>query len=170
MCSRPELRDPRRLGKVLPLSVAPFKRHMPLLMHGKRITFGETVSQQNEHKTPAVFYPNVIHAFVYSRLLNMSILIKMSTTALREIEYSAGGLDEYLLTVSDAKLGDDWIARMYRDKVREAWKEKYATGADDGISESRVLAKGTGDRILPISKKAYEEFQILSHYGEEYMR
>ncbi|KAJ3205321.1 hypothetical protein HK099_000864, partial [Clydaea vesicula] len=82
------LRDPKRIGRPLAESLRQYKRHMPLLMHGKEVRFGETVSEKNEIKAPAVFFPNVINTFFYSRLLNMNVLCKVSTQALRQIESS----------------------------------------------------------------------------------
>ncbi|KAJ3092300.1 Eukaryotic translation initiation factor eIF-1 [Quaeritorhiza haematococci] len=156
LAARPELRDPRRLGRPLALEHQHAKNAIPTLMHGKRVVFGEKITEVNEHRIPKAFYPNVVNHFLYSRALDMNILCRLSTYALREID-ARGGLDEYMLTISD-KYVEDPVAQMYRRKIKEAYEKKKQEIRD----EQKTLLGRYGEDYLSLA--AYDPF---ADTGEE---
>jgi ribosomal protein L28 len=115
-----ELANPKRWGKI-PHELIPFRKIMPVLLNGKKITFG-TVQRKYSHSKRA-FIPNILYRPLYSRALDMQIWCCVSASALREID-AFGGFDEYLLNVSEKKLGDDEIALMYKRKIQEKGPSK----------------------------------------------
>ncbi|KAI8813822.1 hypothetical protein BJ742DRAFT_380664 [Cladochytrium replicatum] len=96
---------------------------IPTFLHGKGITFADRVSKDYGNRTKRAFFPNVLYHHLYSRVLDISVCCRVSAAMLREVD-QRGGIDEYLLTVSDEKIGDDEIAVMLREKVRKAYHER----------------------------------------------
>ncbi|KAI9105934.1 hypothetical protein DFS34DRAFT_601483 [Phlyctochytrium arcticum] len=137
------LADPRRLGAI-PFHIRNHRKIIPTLMHGKRITFGDNISEKGGNRTRRSFIPNVVYRSLHSRSLNMNIWLRLSTTALREID-AHGGLDEYMMVVGDAKIECE-VAKMYRKKIAEA------------------LSKQKGQVIA-----GELEQSLSSKYGAEYM-
>ena len=123
--------NPRSWGKC-PHELLDMRRNMPVLMHGKRITFG-TLQHKHTHVRKA-FFPNVVYRPLYSRSLEMLIWTCLSTTALREID-AWGGFDEYITGISDNKLGNDSVTLMYKRKIIEA--QNSAKVEMDKILENR---------------------------------
>ena len=144
------LANPRRLGPDLPPHLLQYKKVMPILFHGRKITFGDQVSEKGKNRTRRVWYPNVVHCSLYSRALDMRILTLASTFALRQMDYQ-GGLDEYLLKTSDELLPCS-IAQMYRRKIKEAYQ---------GLGKN-------GQRLGAVSQDLYQT--LKQKYGLEYVR
>jgi large subunit ribosomal protein L28 len=111
--------DLKRWG-ILPHELRHSKAIMPTLLHGKKITFGDSVSEKGKNHTRRAFIPNILYKPLYSRSLEMLVWSCLSATALREIDAS-GGFDEYITKVSLTKLPDS-IALMYRERIQEAMK------------------------------------------------
>lgn len=88
------------------------------------------------------FYPNVVFRPLYSRALDMQIWTCVSTTALREID-AWGGFDEYITGISDAKLGNDSVTLMYKQKITQALESGKAKQEMD-----RILAQKYGQEYL----------------------
>jgi large subunit ribosomal protein L28 len=63
---------------------------------------GNNVSHAN-NKTRRCFLPNLQEITVLSDALNQSLQLRISTSGLRTIEHN-GGIDAYLLSMSDSKL------------------------------------------------------------------
>jgi ribosomal protein L28 len=129
VAKKEELANPRRWGKI-PFEIKHLKSIMPLLMHGKHITFG-TVQRKYSHSRRA-FIPNMLYRPLYSKALDMQVWCCVSATALREID-AWGGFDEYIVGVSEKKLGDDEITLMYKRKILEARETKKGTQTDSKI-------------------------------------
>jgi ribosomal protein L28 len=95
---------------ILPHELRHKKAIMPVLMHGKKITFGDNVSELGNNHTRRAFIPNVLFKPLYSRgvlsiisALDMFVWTCVSASALREID-SFGGFDEYITRVSANKV------------------------------------------------------------------
>lgn len=116
------LANPRRLGPDFSPNLIQYKKIMPILFHGRKITFGDKVSEKGKNRTRRAWYPNVVHCSLYSRALDMRILTLATAFALRQIDY-CGGLDEYLMKTSDALIPCD-IAQMYKRRIMEAHSGK----------------------------------------------
>lgn len=97
-----------------------------------------------EHKSCRANFPNIVSSFFYSRLLEHSVLCKVSTYAMREIE-AAGGWDEYML-ISPAHQIPDGIAAMWRRKVQQAW-----------IAKGQAMKKDEKDGLVGMYGEAYGE-------------
>ena len=69
---------------------------------GKRPMSGNTVSHSN-NKTKRKFYPNLKKVSLRSELLNKNISFKISTRALKAVDFR-GGIDEFLIRAKNAKL------------------------------------------------------------------
>ena len=69
---------------------------------GKRPMSGITVSHSN-NKTKRKFYPNLKKVSLRSELLNKNISFKISTRALKAVDFR-GGIDEFLIRAKNAKL------------------------------------------------------------------
>jgi ribosomal protein L28 len=116
------LADPRRWGG-LPFELQKYRRIMPVLMHGKHITFANMQTKHSHSRRP--FIPNIIYRPLFSHSLNMQIWTCLSARALREID-ARGGLDEYMMSVGEEKFGNDSVALMYRKKIAEASQKQQA--------------------------------------------
>ncbi|KAJ3327973.1 hypothetical protein HDU76_010813 [Blyttiomyces sp. JEL0837] len=115
------LASPSRLGH-LPHEMKPFRGIIPTFMHGRKITFTDMISEKGDNRTRKPVFPNVIYRYCYSRLLDMNIYARITTTTLREIE-QRGGFDEYILTIGEKKCDND-AARMYKRLIDEAYAKK----------------------------------------------
>ena len=69
---------------------------------GKGRQVGHNVSHAN-NKTKRVFLPNLQNVTLMSETLEKSVKLRVSTHGLRSVEH-VGGLDNWLLKTSDAKL------------------------------------------------------------------
>lgn len=139
--------DPSNLGGRLPPHLLSYKWVMPTLAHGKAITFGENISEKGKNRTRRAFIPNMGLSTLYSRALDLNILTRASTAALREINYR-GGLDEYLLSVPSALVEACPIAAMYKRRIAEAYKGSGSNGSRL-TKDSNGLFKTLEDRYGP---------------------
>ena len=83
---------------------------------GKGRQVGHNVSHAN-NKTKRVFLPNLQNVTLMSETLDRSFKFRVSTQGLRSVEH-VGGLDNWLLKTSDAKLSDNAL------KVKRELKKK----------------------------------------------
>ena len=93
---------------------------------GKGVMSGNNVSHAN-NKTRRRFLPNIQQTAMFSDALGRMVRLKLSTRAIRTIEHN-GGLDAFLLSTPDRKLGveDVRLKRTIR-KAAEAAKEAAAS-------------------------------------------
>ncbi len=89
---------------------------------GKGVLTGNNVSHAN-NKSRRRFLPNLQETSVLSDALGQMVRIKVSTRGLKTIEHN-GGLDAYLLSVTDRKLTDD--ARRIKRRVQKALVSRAA--------------------------------------------
>ncbi|KAI8912941.1 hypothetical protein DFJ77DRAFT_466065 [Powellomyces hirtus] len=158
------LADPRRLG-LIPHDLKPHRRIIPTFLHGKRITFGDNISDKGSNRTRRAYLPNVIYHSLYSRALDMNIWCRLSAHALREID-AAGGFDEYVLRVDTKYLNDCRVAQMYKRRIadvmdrgkRDALRgdmeklvaEKYGPEYLDQLKQSHALFDKAVDKRRPV--------------------
>ncbi len=83
---------------------------------GKGVQTGNNVSHAH-NKTRRRFLPNMQRTSLYSDRLGESVRVRVSTRALRTIEHN-GGLDAYLLSTPDTKLGPQ--ARKLKRRIVKA--------------------------------------------------
>ncbi|KAF1962852.1 hypothetical protein CC80DRAFT_99020 [Byssothecium circinans] len=106
------------LGKHLPKYVIPQDADMPEypygmnrlfkqadkgLYGGQMIQFGNNVSKKTETKTRCYWKPNVLYKSLYSVALKKRIHLRITAKVLKTID-NEGGLDEYLLKPSEARI------------------------------------------------------------------
>lgn len=93
---------------------------------GKGVMSGNNVSHAN-NKTRRRFLPNIQQTAMFSDALGRMVRLKLSTRAIRTIEHN-GGLDAFLLSTPDRKLGVEAV-RLKRNirKATEAAKEAAAS-------------------------------------------
>lgn len=77
------------------------------MLTGKGVQSGNNVSHAN-NKTRRRFLPNLQKVSLLSNVLNRSIQLRLSTNALRTVEFH-GGLDAYLTQVSSVKLAPELL-------------------------------------------------------------
>jgi large subunit ribosomal protein L28 len=70
---------------------------------GKGVQAGNNVSHAN-NKSRRRFLPNLQAAALYSEALAKPVRVRLSARAIRSIEHN-GGIDAYLLSTPNAKLG-----------------------------------------------------------------
>ncbi len=92
---------------------------------GKGVLTGNNVSHAN-NKSRRRFLPNLQETSVLSDALGQMVRIKVSTRGLKTIEHN-GGLDAYLLSVTDCKLTDE--ARRIKRRVQKALVSRQAAAA-----------------------------------------
>ena len=143
VCKGGPLADPIRLGS-LPYSLSKYKRVIPNIFHGKKITFGNSVSAQGKNATRRAFYPNIVISSVYSRALDMRITSRMSALALRNVSNS-GGFDEYILSTKDDLLPCP-ISQMIKKKISDAY---------NGIGPKSLGLKESSNNLKEILEKRY---------------
>ena len=91
-------------------------------MTGKGVQTGNNVSHAN-NKSRRRFLPNLQETRLLSDALGVMVRLRLSTQALRTIEHN-GGLDAYLLGMSDTKLPDE--ARRLKRRIRKAAEARAA--------------------------------------------
>ncbi len=92
---------------------------------GKGVLTGNNVSHAN-NKTRRRFLPNLQETSVLSDALGQMVRLKVSTQGLKTIEHN-GGLDAYLLSVTDTKLTDE--ARRIKRRIKKAIESRQAASA-----------------------------------------
>jgi len=92
---------------------------------GKGVMTGNNVSHAN-NRTRRRFLPNLQDASMLSDALGHSVRLRICTNALKTVEHN-GGIDAYLLSVSDAKLPVE--ARRLKKRIQRALATKQAVAA-----------------------------------------
>ena len=83
---------------------------------GIKVSRGNNVSHAH-NKTKRNFMPNLQRKNIYSDILNQMVRLKISTKAMKSIEF-AGGLDKYIVSISNNKLSGKAL------KLKKAIKQK----------------------------------------------
>jgi large subunit ribosomal protein L28 len=86
---------------------------------GKGVQVGNNVSHAN-NKTKRRFLPNLQETSLISDTLGQSIKLRLTVNAIRTVEHN-GGIDAYLLGVSDSKLTEEAL-KLKRRIVKAAAK------------------------------------------------
>jgi ribosomal protein L28 len=82
------------------------------LYHGKDVQFGKSIAPHSKTKTLKKWLPNVINKRVWSETLDDWVRFKMTTTALKKIDY-IGGIDNYLLSLDNKSVAlSNYITKM----------------------------------------------------------
>jgi large subunit ribosomal protein L28 len=92
---------------------------------GKGVLVGNNVSHAN-NKTKRRFLPNLQVTSMLSDALGQAVRLRLSANAIRTIEIN-GGLDAYLLSVSDGRLPTE--ARQLKRRIVKAQARKTAATA-----------------------------------------
>jgi large subunit ribosomal protein L28 len=92
---------------------------------GKGVQTGNNVSHAN-NRTRRRWLPNLQETAVLSDALNQMVRLRVCTRGLKTIEHN-GGLDAYLLSVSDIRLPDE--ARRIKRRIQKALASKAAAVA-----------------------------------------
>ncbi|KAH9815490.1 ribosomal L28 family-domain-containing protein [Melampsora americana] len=106
------------------------------LYDGLKVKAGDNIPK-SKHRTKRVWNPNVQKSSLWSEVLNQSLQLKVTTAALKMID-KVGGLDRYVLQMSDKRLGGTGI--RIRELVIAAMKEKLklSKGFTRPIPESEL--------------------------------
>ena len=91
---------------------------------GKTVMTGNNVSHAN-NKTRRRFLPNLQDTKLYSDALGAMVRLRVTTRAIRTIEHN-GGLDAFLLSTPNRKLGPDALAVKRRIEKAVAKAEAAA--------------------------------------------
>lgn len=144
VCKKDASADPNRWGS-LPFALREHRKIMPTLMHGKKITFGDKVSEKGKNHTRRAFIPNILFVPLYSRALKMKVWSCVTAATLREVD-SSGGFDEYISRISLEKVGACRIALMYRERVIDAMKSDSYLSQKQGVLD--LLAETYGHEYI----------------------
>eukprot|EP00884_Botryococcus_braunii_P009833 jgi/Botrbrau1/18851/Bobra.177_2s0013.1 len=102
------------------------KRANRALWAGKRIMFGNKISEDGGNKSRRKWLPNVQNKRLYSEVLDDLLQLRVTTTALRCID-KAGGLDEYLLNTPDHKLASELGVKL-KARIKEVLERRRDNG------------------------------------------
>jgi len=86
------------------------------LYAGRRVLFGNRVSEDGGNRTRRKWLPNVHGKRILSNILDEMIPIRLTTGAMRNID-KAGGLDSYLKRIEGGK-EDSPMAEALRQRIR----------------------------------------------------
>ena len=92
------------------------------VLTGKAVMTGNNVSHAN-NKTRRRFLPNLQKSSLLSDALGHSVHLRVTTRALKRIEIN-GGIDAYLISVSNLKLGEE--ALKLKKRIERALAKKAA--------------------------------------------
>ena len=92
---------------------------------GKGVLVGNNVSHAN-NKTKRRYLPNLQTTSVLSDALGHSVRLRLSTNGIRTIEHN-GGLDAFLMSTADAKLGAE--ARRLKRRILQAKAKREEASA-----------------------------------------
>eukprot|EP00455_Lapot_gusevi_P046611 TRINITY_DN615_c0_g1_i1.p1 TRINITY_DN615_c0_g1~~TRINITY_DN615_c0_g1_i1.p1 ORF type:complete len:137 (-),score=15.89 TRINITY_DN615_c0_g1_i1:245-655(-) len=101
---------------------ATMKRAQRGLFHGVQLGSGNYICFSNK-KWNRWFKPNVVKKHLHSEMLNKTYKMNITTRALRTIE-KEGGLDQYLLNFSDAKI-DSRVGSAIKSHLEYILKKKH---------------------------------------------
>ncbi|TPX32711.1 hypothetical protein SmJEL517_g04246 [Synchytrium microbalum] len=104
----------------LPLPIRPYAKAIPLFAHGKKVTFGDLITEKG-NITKTIKFPNIATRYLYSRVLDLNIFMRISTEALRMVD-KRGGFDEYVISTKDELIGDE-VGLMYKRLITKHYKE-----------------------------------------------
>mgnify|MGYP000935082237 FL=1 len=92
------------------------------LVSGKGPQSGNNVSH-SKRRTRRRFLPNLQPITLLSDALNLPVRLRLTTRGIKTIEIN-GGIDAWLLSVSDAKLSDE--ARQLKRRIEKATERRAA--------------------------------------------
>lgn len=92
------------------------------LVSGKGPMSGNNVSH-SKRRTRRRFLPNLQPITLLSDALNLPVRLRLTTRGIKTIEIN-GGIDAWLLSVSDAKLSDE--ARQLKRRIEKAAERRAA--------------------------------------------
>ena len=95
------------------------------LVSGKGPQSGNNVSH-SKRRTRRRFLPNLQPITLLSDALNLPVRLRLTTRGIKTIEIN-GGIDAYLLGVSDAKLSDE--ARKLKRRIEKAAERRAAAAS-----------------------------------------
>jgi large subunit ribosomal protein L28 len=102
-----EKNDPEALAAVIPpYPYGPtllYKQSRTGLYGGKKITYGNNVGDKIEVKTRRSFKPNIFTRRIYSKALERTVQLRVSSRVLRTID-KLGGVDNYLLGEKEQRI------------------------------------------------------------------
>eukprot|EP00878_Enallax_costatus_P011892 GHUV01012416.1.p1 GENE.GHUV01012416.1~~GHUV01012416.1.p1 ORF type:complete len:172 (+),score=57.93 GHUV01012416.1:728-1243(+) len=117
------------------------------LYAGKQVDVVHRVSRDYEVKSKKLRKPNVVKASLYSQALGEFVRLKVTTTALRQID-KAGGLDRYLLKTPDSLLFSDVGSKLkfrlgltYRHKQYQERQQQLLQQQQQLLPDSAALQK-----------------------------
>ena len=93
------------------------------IISGKGVQVGNNVSHAN-NKTRRRFMPNLQVSSMLSDALGGSVRLRLSAHAIRSVEHN-GGIDAFLLSTPDTKLGSE--ARRLKRRIVAAAARKRAS-------------------------------------------
>ena len=91
------------------------------MVTGKSVQYGNNVSHAN-NKTKRRYLPNLQEKSLHSELLGQNIRLRLTTNAMRSIEFH-GGFDAYVLRAKKANLDPKVVKLKKLIEARHAEKE-----------------------------------------------
>ncbi|KAJ1982231.1 hypothetical protein H4R33_005078 [Dimargaris cristalligena] len=95
------------------------------LFGGRQIGFGNRIAPNWDSKTRRTWKPNVQWASLYSKILNESIRIRVTTHLLRTVD-KKGGLDNYLLHTKSKNIASEAGLKL-KARIKQIIKTQPAT-------------------------------------------
>ncbi|KAI0581570.1 50s ribosomal protein l24 [Pyrenophora tritici-repentis] len=177
------------LGHHLPKDVIPRDAYIPPYPYGdhqlfkqankglyghKRIRFGNNVSKKTETKTRRNWKPNVLQKSLYSVALKKKIKLVLAKHILKIIDRE-GGLDEYLLKDSEARIKElgpmGWALRWTLMQRPEVIDRLRADAAALGLDQSTIDEQWPTPAMIAEQKAARRTVttDVENYNPEEYV-
>ena len=89
---------------------------------GIKVSYGNNVSHAH-NKTKRNFIPNLQRKNIYSDILNQMVRLKISTKAMKSIDY-VGGFDKYIVSIPNNKLSGKALKlkKVIKQKINKSLK------------------------------------------------
>lgn len=147
-------------------SVAALARHVSKrarrgLFAGKRVVFGNKISEDGGNKSRRKWRPNAQRKSLYSEILDKSFKFQVTTTALRSID-KAGGLDRYILQTPPHKLDSDIGEKLRGKMMLQIMKDRGIDVEQElqnlsTIDSTRGRSGGSTEQIIQIEDRTMVE-------------
>lgn len=144
-----------------------FKQSNKGLYGGQMIQFGNNVSPDTETKTRRHWKPNILTKSLYSVALRKRIKIRLTSKVLKTMDRE-GGLDEYLLKESEARIKElgpmGWALRWTLMQTPEVIARFRAEAAAIGLAQEVI------DKQWPIRPVSKDESKLIRRQRERTQR
>ncbi|KAF2766039.1 hypothetical protein EJ03DRAFT_345332 [Teratosphaeria nubilosa] len=130
------------------------------LYGGQKIRFGNNVGPEFGVKTRRSWHPNIHNKRLWSKALDRSVQVRVSTRVLRTID-KVGGLDEYLLGEKEARIRELGMSGWWL-----RWAIMQTPTVKRRFAEERARLRVPVEQIEQEQREADEATAVISEASE----